>query len=151
MEENNDVNLFVYMTSNDFDNFQAGVFVVNNQACSGSPATRVVIIDRSFSDLLAVEFVTMGIGGFLGIGLDYNVNADDDTMKEPKLDSAGMTCTDIGGFMDAVSDPTMFTTCSIEDLTALENEDAFSCLKPSNNASYAILIAFFSFFLFFFS
>ena len=54
----------------------------------------------------------------------------------PRLDSNGISCTGIGGFMDYAGDPTIWTTCSVEDFTAYYNsivsEPPYTfCLKPN--------------------
>ena len=47
-----------------------------------------------------------------------------------KFDSKGQACTNIGGYMDYVSNPTKWSTCSVEDYTKYYNSVQPWCLTP---------------------
>ena len=47
-----------------------------------------------------------------------------------KYDSNGNLCTGIGGYMDYVSNPNKWSTCSVEDYTTYYNSVNSWCLEP---------------------
>ena len=47
-----------------------------------------------------------------------------------KYDSNGVLCTGIGGYMDYRSNPSKWSTCSVEDYTKYYNSVTPWCLSP---------------------
>ena len=50
-----------------------------------------------------------------------------------RYDSKGQSCTGIGGYMDYASNPSKWSTCSVEDYTRYYNSVQPWCLSPSKS------------------
>ena len=77
------------------------------------------VIVVSFLQIVAHE-----IGHNLGMYHDFTNTGGN------KFDSKGQACTGIGGYMDYVSNPTKWSTCSVEDYTKYYNSVQPWCLTP---------------------
>lgn len=89
----------------------------------GNANIRVALCEYFVDDLLSGENVAHEIG--------HNMNMRHDFIKTPggvRLDSKGKSCTNIGGIMDYFGTADKWTSCSVEDFTALANQQGF-CLK----------------------
>ena len=79
-----------------------------------------------------MQRVTQAIALAMGINMDFT-DEDEDDVAEPRSDSQGNNCFEIGGFMDTSVDANMWTNCSTEDFAAFIQEQGEACatyLKP---------------------
>ena len=67
------------------------------------------------------------IGHNLGMSHDFVEIPGND--RSPRFDSKKMNCTNIDGVMDYVGEQNLWSTCSVEDLTAYVAETQPFCLK----------------------
>lgn len=112
-----------------FRNNQAGTvgiaYVGTVCAPANAPQYRVALCEYYQTDLKAGEVVAHEIG--------HNMNMSHDFDGQPgkvRKDSKGNTCSGIGGVMDYYGTVNKWSTCSVEDFTALVNRSGF-CLKSN--------------------
>jgi hypothetical protein len=90
----------------------------------GNARLRVALCEYFTDDMKSGEVVAHEIGHNMNMNHDFN-----ETPGVTRRDSRGNSCTNIGGVMDYYGKVDKWTSCSIEDFTALTNKQGF-CLRP---------------------
>ncbi len=90
----------------------------------GNAKLRVALCEYFTDDMKSGEVVAHEIGHNMNMSHDFN-----ETPGVTRRDSRGNSCTNIGGVMDYYGKVDKWTSCSIEDFTALTNKQGF-CLRP---------------------
>jgi len=98
----------VYMC---FQNNEAGVVgIAWIDVVCGTPDYRTAIVEYFNNDLNSGEILAHEVGHNLGMLHDF-----DGSPGNPRYDSQGRTCTNIGGVMDYYGEVFQWSTCSVED------------------------------------
>ena len=75
-------------------------------------------------NILSSQVIAHEIGHNLGMYHDFGAST-----STHRYDSNGNDCTGIGGYMDYVSNPNKWSTCSVEDYTTYYNRVNPWCLE----------------------